>query len=64
MTRRCSGKGYPGCDSCVNRELDPFQCDDCEDESNWEGFAEQEVEVDSVETLDLSEFRDRYGDFE
>lgn len=34
---RCNGKGYPGCDSCVNRESDPFECEDCEDESHWDG---------------------------
>lgn len=34
---RCGGKGYPGCDSCINGELDPFECDTCDNESNWEG---------------------------
>lgn len=34
---RCNGNGYPGCKSCVNRESDPFECDECEDESHWEG---------------------------
>ncbi|MDR9847036.1 hypothetical protein [Herbaspirillum huttiense] len=35
---RCTGKGYDECDSCVNAEFDPFECDDCEDGSNWEPF--------------------------
>lgn len=35
-------KGYPECESCVNREFDPFQCDSCEDGSNYESEEEQD----------------------
>jgi hypothetical protein len=59
-----AGRGYPGCASCVNRELDPFQCATCSSESNWEGFSDEGPDVDSVEDMDLDEFRDRYGDLE
>ena len=38
---RCNGNGYPECESCINGEFDPFECDDCEDGSNWEGEDEE-----------------------
>ena len=59
MTRR-GGKGFPGCDSCINRELDPFQCRTCDNESNWEGDAEPEEDIS--EDFTLAEFIDRFGD--
>lgn len=58
---RCNGKGYPGCDSCINRELDPFQCDTCEDESNYEGD-DGSAEDDTSEDFTVAEFIDRFGD--
>jgi len=41
---------FPECSDCINREHDPFQCDTCEDASNfepedddWDDSAEQVV---------------------
>jgi len=43
MAQRCAGKGYDYCDSCINAEFDPFQCDDCDNGSNYEGEDESEA---------------------
>lgn len=59
----CAGKGYPGCSSCINMEHDPFECEDCDDESNWEGddFGDN---VNDVEDISMSELVDLInGDF-
>jgi hypothetical protein len=32
---RCDEGPYPECGSCINREHDPFECDDCDDASNY-----------------------------
>lgn len=29
---------YAECDSCINREYDPFECESCEDASNFEPY--------------------------
>lgn len=50
------GKGFPGCESCLNREHDPFQCKSCEDESNWEGS--DTIDDEPYEDMTLDEFRD------
>jgi hypothetical protein len=40
---RCAGKGFECCDSCLNGEYDPYECEDCEDGSNWEGADESKA---------------------
>lgn len=42
---------YPECDSCINREFDPFQCAECKNGSNYEG-------EDDSEKLSYHEFLD------
>ena len=52
---QCEGKGYPGCASCINREFDPFECDECEDESHWESDGNEDESqwgTDSYEDVD------------
>ncbi|UUZ75502.1 hypothetical protein LP414_27690 [Polaromonas sp. P1(28)-13] len=60
---KCDGRGYPGCDSCINREHDPFQCEECDDESNWEGdeFGEADDVVEDISMSDLIVLM--HGDF-
>ncbi len=43
------------CGTCINRELDPFECEDCEDGDNYEP-----IEEDSVENLTYHEFIEEY----
>lgn len=50
MTVKCR---YPECDSCINKEFDPFQCDTCEDGSNYES-------EDDSEELTYAEFKDLF----
>lgn len=53
---RCDGKGFPDCASCINREHDPFECEDCEDASNWEGDGlEEEQNEDTFEELSMAD---------
>ena len=51
---RCEGRGYPGCDSCINKEYDPFECEDCDDESNWEGDESDEGEMEDISVSDFA----------
>ena len=52
MNARCNGRGYPECRSCVNRQHDPFQCDSCDDGSNYEApDDDEEVDVMSIDEL-------------
>lgn len=44
---------FEECDTCVNEEFDPFQCEDCEDASNYEPIEE----YDEEEAMTLDEFR-------
>lgn len=60
MTTRCNGKGFEGCKSCINRELDPFECDTCESESNWQGDENADRD-DDVEEMSISEFASRFA---
>jgi hypothetical protein len=54
---KCSNPGqYPECGSCLNREFDPFQCEDCEDASNYEPDEDGDLE-DQAEDMTLDEFR-------
>ena len=40
---RCTGgKGWEACETCINREHDPFQCEDCDEADMWEGDDETE----------------------
>jgi len=32
---RCNGRGFDCCDSCVNAEFDPQECEMCEDGDKW-----------------------------
>jgi hypothetical protein len=54
MARRCAGKNFPGCDSCINKELDTFQCETCDDESNWEPM--NSPDDDDFEELSIADF--------
>lgn len=33
---------YPECETCLNREYDPFQCDMCEEGSHYENEDSEE----------------------
>lgn len=50
-TTRCGD--FPECDSCINREFDPFQCEDCDDASNYEPAGDE----DDSQDMTLDEFR-------
>jgi hypothetical protein len=51
--KRCAGKGYEFCESCANSEVS-FECDDCEDGSNFEGLdIEQELTVHELRYMTL-----------
>lgn len=43
---------FAECRTCINREFDPFQCETCEDASNYE----PEEEGDDIEDIDYGEF--------
>lgn len=46
---RCEGKGFEECDSCINAECDPFECDDCDEGSNYEpADTSEELSVDEL----------------
>lgn len=47
---------YPQCSSCINAELDPFQCESCDHGSNWEGAGE-EPDDDTWEDISLDDLR-------
>ena len=49
---------FPECEDCINRELDPFQCESCEDACNFEPYDD---ESESFETMTISEFKDFWG---
>jgi hypothetical protein len=40
---------YEECETCINKEYDPFQCETCEDGSNYESD-------DDAESLTITEF--------
>ena len=46
---------FPECEHCMNKEFDPFQCDDCDEASNFEPY-EAEEEDSSVEEMNIHEF--------
>jgi hypothetical protein len=46
MSNTKANGGYPECDSCLNREFDPFQCESCDDGSNYEPEEEMAEEFD------------------
>jgi hypothetical protein len=46
---------FPECEGCMNKDFDPFQCDDCEDACNFEPYEEEE-EDSSVEEMNIHEF--------
>lgn len=48
MAKRCR---FAECESCINKEFDPFRCETCVDGSNFEG-------EDDVEELSYHEFLD------
>lgn len=48
--RRCGR--FAECATCINREFDPFQCQDCTDASNYE----PEDEGDEPESMDYDDF--------
>lgn len=48
----CGSNKYPECATCLNRENDPFECEDCEDgdlyideDAGGEGSAMSVIEV-------------------
>jgi hypothetical protein len=36
---------YPECENCVNREHDPFQCEECEGGDRFEPYEDEEEMV-------------------
>lgn len=53
---------FQECNDCSNLELDPFQCEDCDELSNFEPYdhvIEEDLEVDE---LTLQEFITMFGD--
>ncbi len=56
----CRNK-YPECANCINREYDPFQCDDCEDASNFESDSDDDDAFDNSEELSFDEFKSLIG---
>ena len=52
--RRCASP-YPECDSCVNREHDPEQCEDCDDASNYESIDGDEEWATMDDLREMSE---------
>lgn len=48
---------FPECETCVNREFDPFACEECEDADLYE--PEDEGAADYAEAVDMniSEFK-------
>lgn len=50
----CGGNGYEECRTCINREHDPFQCEDCVDGDLYE--PDDDVE-DAVEEISFDELR-------
>lgn len=59
------GKGFPECDTCVNADLDPFQCRTCKNGSNWEAFGDLDPDIDAIDDYDdINDFRTSEGGFE
>ncbi|MFM0095653.1 hypothetical protein PQQ87_08570 [Paraburkholderia nemoris] len=54
MSTVCNGKGFPECQSCINRQHDPFECETCDDGSNYEPPEDD----DEVDVMTIMEFRD------
>lgn len=54
MSKLNSGD-YPECDTCINREHDPFACEDCDEGSNYEP-EDTEDEDDDFEELPYDKF--------
>lgn len=38
---RC--QNYECCETCINREFDPFECEDCDEGSNYIGEDDEEM---------------------
>lgn len=56
-TEKAESMKYPECEGCINRELDPFQCEDCEDACNFEPY-EDDFDDDDVEDMTIDEFKE------
>lgn len=54
-----SGNKYEACKDCVNREFDPFECDDCVDADNFEPYDDEE---EGCEEMTISEFAEYWKD--
>ena len=53
---KCEGKGFEECAYCVNAECDPFECDDCEDGSNFEpADTSEELSVHDLKVFMMKE---------
>ncbi len=48
---------FPECADCINKELDPFQCDSCEDGCNFEPY-ESDDDMEDSEEMTLEEFKE------
>jgi hypothetical protein len=46
-----AGRSFPQCDTCVNREYDPFECKRCVEGSHWQR------DDDDVDWLTMHEFK-------
>lgn len=53
---RCGGNEYKECAICINRELDPSECEECEEAGNFEG-GDETKDAEEVEWLTFHEFR-------
>ena len=48
---------YPECENCVNREFDPFACEDCEDADNYEPEDSAADDFEESVDMNISEFK-------
>jgi len=50
---------FPECANCINKELDPFQCETCEDACNYEPYEDEDD--DEGESMTIAEFKEFWG---
>lgn len=56
---------FPECESCINREFDPDQCEDCDDASNYEPDEEEDMgsvpdDEEVVEEMTYDDFKSMF----
>ncbi|TSP13937.1 hypothetical protein [Cupriavidus campinensis] len=52
--KRCSR--YAFCEDCVNSEFDQFQCETCDEGSNFEPY-ESDPDADEGDEMNIGEFK-------